>query len=117
MRPDLRSAPARLRPGVALTVAAALAACNTAIGTDVTRATARSVVNPIVAQQFPGVPLEPTTDCIINNASSDEILTLAASAATRDDETAIRTVLTITQRPGTIRCIATDGVPVLLDTF
>ncbi|MEM8848732.1 MAG: hypothetical protein AAGE03_01720 [Pseudomonadota bacterium] len=111
----LRLVPRQL--GLAVLAAAGLASCNTPVGTEVTRATARSVVNPIVAERFPGVPLQPTTDCIINNASSDEILTLAASAATQDEQTAVRTVLNVAQRPDTVQCIASDGLPVLLNTF
>ncbi|SFJ38923.1 hypothetical protein [Jannaschia pohangensis] len=94
-----------------------LAACNTAIGTEVSRSAAKSVVNPIVAERFPGVPLEPTTDCIIDNASGDEIVTLATSAATRDDQTATQLVLDIARRPDTIQCIATNGLPVLINTL
>ncbi|MGB3553661.1 MAG: hypothetical protein WBA25_03360 [Jannaschia sp.] len=91
-----------------------LAACNSAIGTELTRETAKSVVNPIVAARFPGIPLEPATDCIIDNASGDEIITLAGAAANRDDQVASRIVLDVARRPDTIQCIATEGLPVLL---
>ena len=95
----------------------ALAACNTGVGTDLTRAAAKSVVNPIVAERFPGVPLEPATDCIIDNASSDEIITLASAAATRDDTAATQVVLDVAQRPDTLRCLGSDALPVILNTL
>ena len=94
-----------------------LAACNSSIGTEVSRAAAKSVVNPIVAERFPGVPLEPTTDCIIDNASGDEIATLATTAATGNDQAATELVIDIAARPDTLRCIASDGLPAILNTL
>ncbi|UWQ18011.1 hypothetical protein [Jannaschia sp. M317] len=94
-----------------------LAACNSGIGTDLTREAARATVRPVLADRFPGVPLEPATDCIIDNATGEEIITLAGAAATRNDQTAARVVGDIARRPATIQCIATQGLPVLLDTL
>jgi len=101
----------------ALIPLALLAACNTAIGTEVSRSAAKSVVNSVVSERFPGAPLEPTTDCIIDNASGDEIVTLATSAATRDDQTATRLVLDIVQRPDTVQCVLSNGLPALINTL
>ncbi|MEL6587325.1 MAG: hypothetical protein AAFY65_13760 [Pseudomonadota bacterium] len=107
-----------MRPSPLLLLAVlALASCNTALGTEVSRATAKSVVNPIVADRFPGVPLEPTTNCIIDNATGDEIVTLATTAATRNDQVAADLVVDIAKRPETIRCIAKDGLPAILGTL
>ncbi|MDB2407126.1 hypothetical protein N9W17_01160 [Jannaschia sp.] len=108
-----------VRPAIPLRATAAfalvlLSACNSQIGTDLTRATAKSVVNPIVAQRFPGLPLEPATDCVVDNASGEEIITLAASAATRADDTAVRIVTDVAQRPGTIRCFGEEALPEIL---
>lgn len=76
---------------------------------------ARSVVRPVLAERFPGVPLEPATDCVIDNATAAEILSLAADAATgQPDEGTVETVLVIVSRPETITCLATEGLPVLL---
>ncbi|MEM7491331.1 MAG: hypothetical protein AAF390_19630, partial [Pseudomonadota bacterium] len=57
----------RVGIGAALVAPLLLAACNTPIATQVTRDAARSAINPVVARQFPGVPLEPATNCIIDN--------------------------------------------------
>ncbi|MEM8822846.1 MAG: hypothetical protein AAGF30_04480 [Pseudomonadota bacterium] len=94
-----------------------LAACNTPIATQVTRDTARAAINPIVAERLPGVPIQPATDCIIDNASADEIFTVATASATGANDTATRVVLDVAQRPNTIRCLATDGLPVLFETL
>lgn len=81
----------------------------------VARDAAKSAVRPVLAERFPGVPLEPATDCVIDNATAGEILSLAADAATgRPDEGTVETTVTILSRPETITCLATEGLPVLL---
>jgi len=79
------------------------------------RDAAKSAVRPVLAERFPGVPLEPATDCVIDNATAGEIVSLAADAATgRPDEGTVETTLTILSRRETINCLATEGLPVLL---
>ena len=81
----------------------------------VARDAAKSVVRPVLADRFPGVPLEPATDCIIDNATAGEILSLASDAAQgAPDAGTVETVLTIGARPETLSCLATEGLPVLL---
>lgn len=76
---------------------------------------ARSAVRPVLADRFPGVPLEPATDCVIDNATAGEILSLAADATVgQPDAGTVDTVLTILTRQDTISCLATEGLPVLL---
>lgn len=101
----------------ALAALMALSACNAGPGTELGRAAARTAVDGVVAQRFPGVPLKPTTDCIIDNATGDEILALAAAAASRDQSAAARTVLGIAQRPEAVQCIAAQGLPAILNTL
>ena len=101
----------------ALLILPLLAACNSPLADAVARDAARSAVNPVVAARFPGVPLEPATNCIINNASANEILSLASAASTGANDTATRIVLEVAQRPDTIQCIATEGLPVLLNSL
>lgn len=82
---------------------------------EVARDAAKSVVRPVLAERFPGVPLEPATDCVIDNATAGEIVSLAADAATgRPDEGTVETTFAILSRPETITCLATEGLPVLL---
>ncbi|MEM9707161.1 MAG: hypothetical protein AAF871_00085 [Pseudomonadota bacterium] len=81
----------------------------------VARDAAKSAVRPVLEERFPGVPLEPATDCVIDNATAGEILSLASDAALgRPDEGTVETVVTILARPETIACLATEGLPVLL---
>ena len=75
------------------------------------RDAARNAVRPVLAERFPGVPLEPASDCVINNASGNEIaqLALAATQPTIHPSTT-SLVAEIVSRPDTIRCLATDGL-------
>ena len=94
-----------------------LAACNTPLADAVARDAAKRTVDPIIAARFPGVPLRPATDCIIDNTSAGEILQLASAAGTGANDIATRLVLDVAARPETIQCIATTGLPVLLNTL
>ena len=75
------------------------------------RDAAKRSVNPVLAERFPGVPLEPASNCVIDNASAREItrLALAAAEPTISEETSAL-VMEIATRPETIRCLATDGL-------
>lgn len=84
------------------------------VGEEVARDKARDVVDPIVAKQFPGVPVKPITDCVIDNASLQEILTLSAAAGTGNNAKAAEVVVDIVRRPDTVKCIAVKGLPSLL---
>ena len=91
-----------------------LAACTPQQQDEITRDAARTAVRPVLEQRFPGVPLEPATDCIIDNASSQELLSLAADAVTGPTANTVEIVSIILSRQGTIQCLATEGLPVLL---
>jgi len=87
-----------------------LAACTAQTQDQVARASAKTVVNSILASRFPGVPTAPVTDCVIDNATAGEILTLGSAALTGVTASTQSTVTTILQRRGTINCIATTGI-------
>ncbi|NNF24563.1 MAG: succinate dehydrogenase [Rhodobacteraceae bacterium] len=70
----------------------------------IARQEAKDVVNPILAQRFPGVPVEPYSDCVIEAASSTEILELAAASVTGPDAGDTALVIEIATRPQTIEC-------------
>ena len=102
----------------AILALAALGGCVAATPDDVARGAARAVVGPVLATQFPGVPLAPAANCIIDNASAAEIIALAGQAGpSGPTDAAARLVLDIAGRPATIQCLATDGLPVLLQTL
>ena len=93
----------------------ALAACDTPIGTEVARASARSVVNDVVESRFPGVPITPVTDCIINNATGSEIVSIAQDAVVgQPSPETVQLVLQIATRPDTVTCFVEEAGPTIL---
>ncbi|WP_022702472.1 hypothetical protein [Pseudorhodobacter ferrugineus] len=90
----------------------ALASCTTANPVEaVARASAKSVVLPIVQQRLPGPQAEAVAVCVIDNASADEIFSLARDVGTRAGSTTVQTVATILQRPNTAQCVLRAGIP------
>jgi hypothetical protein len=81
----------------------------------VAREAAKDAVRPVLQRNFPGIPLEPSVNCVIDNASAGEILTLAEAGATgQPDARTAELVLDIVQRPDTIECLATEGLAAFL---
>ena len=97
---------------IALLAVVALAGCDVAQQTadEIARDRAKSAVNGVVSERFPGVNAAPVTDCIIDNASAQEILVLARASITGLDEEAGRLVTDIAQRPDSIRCLASNAL-------
>ena len=104
-----------MRALVALSFVIALAGCDIAsqAADDIARDRAKVVVNGVVTQKFPGVNATPVTDCIIDNASAGEILTIASAVATGLTPSTVNLVAEITQRPATVTCIASTGLGLL----
>lgn len=97
-----------------LAIMLSLAACTPGAQEELTRDAARTAIRPVLEQRFPGVPLEPASDCIIDNASQGELLSLAADAVTGATANTVEIVSDVISRPATIQCLATSGLPVLL---
>jgi hypothetical protein len=76
----------------------------------IARDQARGYVNGEVERRFPGVNAQPITDCVIDNASAQEIVTIASGVALGRTETATETVSTVLARPETIRCAAEGSI-------
>ena len=90
----------------------ALTACTTNDPVEaVARATAKSVVLPVVQQRLPGPQAEAVAVCVIDNANKDEIFSLARDVGTRAGTTTVQTVATILQRPNTLQCVLGAGIP------
>ena len=90
--------------------ALALSAC-AGVQDQIAQDAAKRAVRPVLAQNFPGVPLEPAVDCVIEAANARELQTLGLAAlqpVPSPDTTAL--VVEIATRPETIRCLATDGL-------
>jgi hypothetical protein len=80
----------------------------------VAREAARAAIRPVLAQTFPGVPLEPATDCILDNATTDELVTLASGAVAGPGPQTAEVVARVAARPETLNCLATTGLPAIL---
>ncbi|WP_300436212.1 hypothetical protein [uncultured Mameliella sp.] len=98
----------------ALAVAGLLAACSPQAQDEIARSAARSALTPVVADTFPGVPLEPTLDCLIDNANAQQIRALAADAVIGPTESTVQIARDIASKPETLRCLALNGLPALL---
>ncbi len=88
--------------------ALALTAC-AGVQDELARDAAKRAVRPVLAQNFPGVP-------VIDNANARELQTLAvAASAARPSPEAVTLVVDITTRPETLSCLTTSGIaPFLL---
>lgn len=91
-----------------------LAACTPASQDLLARNAAKSVVARAATERLPGVPVEPYTNCIIDNASSQQILMLAADAVTGPTASTWEIITGIARKPETLQCLLTNGVSALL---
>lgn len=74
------------------------------------RDAAKGVVNNVVQSRFPGVDAAPYTDCIIDNASSGEILEIGQAALIGTTPATTNLVVEIASRPDTVRCAANNAL-------
>ncbi len=89
-------------------------ACSPQAQDQIAREAARSAITPVIAERFPGVPLQPAVDCIIDNASAVQIRALAADAVVGPNENTAQIVSDIVSKPETLTCLAAEGLPALL---
>lgn len=105
-----------MRIMVALAAVMVLASCgDDGIADQLARDQARKAVNPVLAERFPGVPLEPATNCVIDNASASEIFQLAKAGATTVSQTDVELIVQIATRKETIQCLLEDGLTPFLN--
>ena len=71
---------------------------------DTSREAAKSVVTPIIVEKFPGRNTAAYSNCVIDNATTDEIFSLAKAAVTGVDNSTINTVVGISTRGDTLKC-------------
>lgn len=102
--------PAPMNKALALLLPLALSACvaGETVMQETTRSLARSAVDAAAARYVPGVNVTPYTDCVINNASTNELIQLAQAAgagAAQDVATrAWPVVRTVASRPEATQC-------------
>jgi len=97
-----------MRLGIPLVAALTLlAGCGQDLGMAgdmLARDAAKGVVNSAVQARFPGVDARPLTDCIIDNASSAEIIQIAEGAIVGANLATTNLIVRIAERPETVRC-------------
>ncbi|MDQ2094696.1 succinate dehydrogenase [Rhodalgimonas zhirmunskyi] len=105
-----------MRTAFAICAALALGACDVAQKTadDLARTRAKTAVAGVVSREFPGVDASPVTDCIINAASAQELLQIAASSATGATADVTELTLGIARRPEAVRCYGTNALLMVL---
>ena len=100
---------ARALVGFGLTL---LAACSPQqVAEDVTRAAAKSVILPVVAQRLPETQAEQVTACVLDNATGAELQILARDIGTRAGTRTVGIVADVLRRPQTVQCVAGLGLP------
>ena len=83
-----------------------LAACGVEQSADaLARASAKTYINSVVAANFPGVDATPITDCIIDNATTVEAITIAQAALVGGNLDTAENIMAIASRPATVGCI------------
>ncbi|SLN29012.1 hypothetical protein ROA7450_01224 [Roseovarius albus] len=87
----------------------ACAAANDAVD-NVARDRAKTVVNGVVEDKFPGVNVAPVTDCVIDAASASEIVSIGSASVTGVTQSTVEKVLEIASRPEAVNCIAENGL-------
>lgn len=83
----------------------ALTACAPTTQDELTRGAARAAIKPVLAERFPGVPLDPAVDCAVAGASAQELLTLAADAVTGPTASTAEITTRILSRPAVQTCL------------
>jgi hypothetical protein len=91
-----------------------LGGCSVQQQDQIARDAARSAITPVLVERFPGVPLEPALDCVIENASAVQIRALALDGVTGTSESTVQIVTDIVSKPETLTCLAAEGLPALL---
>lgn len=91
-----------------------VSACSPQAQDQIARDAARSAITPVLVERFPGVPLEPALDCVIDNANAVQIRALALDSVTGPTESTAQIVSDIVTKPETLQCLAIEGLPALL---
>ena len=74
------------------------------------RDAAKGVVNSVLQTRFPGVNAAPYTDCIIDNATTPEIVEIAEAAVLGMTQATNDLVVRIASRPETVRCALNSSI-------
>ncbi|SLN59578.1 hypothetical protein ROJ8625_03013 [Roseivivax jejudonensis] len=97
-----------MRWGMALPILILLAGCTAQTQDQIARNAARSTINRVVLERYPNLPVEPAINCIIDQASAQQIYALATDSVTGPTASSAQIVAEVVQQPQTVRCLATD---------
>ena len=100
----------RLRLGTVVLGGMILAACTPQAQDQLARDAARATLAPVLVERFPGLPVEPALDCILNNADAAQINALAVDTLTGPNSGTVEIVTDIVSRPQTQTCLAAEGL-------
>lgn len=95
---------------------AALCACTQQSQDALARAAAKRVITAELESKFPGVPLEPAVDCVLAQASADQIVQIARDAEAGKTGDAVKTVAGLVAHGDTVDCLAEKELPAFLGT-
>ena len=91
-----------------------LAGCSQQAQDTVAREAARNAITPVIQDKFPGIPVEPAVNCVVDNANSTQIGALALDAVTGPTQSTVEIVTQIVSKPETLTCLTDEGLPALL---
>jgi hypothetical protein len=91
-----------------------ISACSVQSQDIIAREAARSTVSRVVVERFPNVPVQPAIDCVIDNASAQQIYALAVDTVGGPTESSVQIVSEIAAQPETFQCLGNRGLPALL---
>jgi hypothetical protein len=95
----------------ALAVLGLLAACSPQqVTEDVTRAAARSVVVPVLMQQYREPEAEIVSDCILTYAAPSEVQAVARDVGNRAGTLTVQNIRIMAMRPAVASCVTSRGL-------
>lgn len=94
-----------------LALLAVLAACSPQqVTQDVTRAAARSVVVPVLTQQYREPEAEVVADCILTYAAPSEVQAVARDVGNRAGSLTVQNIRIMAMRPAVASCVTSRGL-------
>jgi hypothetical protein len=101
-----------MRAALVLVSALLVAACDPAeVADKALKRTVQTVVFPVVNIDMPAGPAQSATDCILAEATPDELRLLARDVGVEAGSSTKATIRSIALRPGAQACFAAAGVP------
>jgi hypothetical protein len=101
-----------MRAILAVSAVLLVAACDPAeVADKALKRTVQTVVFPVVNLDMPAGPAQSATECILAEATPDELRLLARDVGVEAGSSTKATIRTIALRPGAEACFAASGVP------